>query len=177
MDEIAAVVAADDPAFSGGMLKKQTWFIGRWLRHGGQYPALHFRPARTRRVSFEDRLDNQHFVAGGPVGRLRHDYIDILADSLTSWTDRHNRWATLEAAERMAADSHMQVQARRSGSPVECKRFQRTKVYKSFPIFARPRARPALPRLGRAGRRLSMAGERRLPIGGRRASSWGQRCP
>jgi len=120
---------------------------------------------------------NQHFVGSGPVGRLRHDDIDILTKSPTSWTDRHNRWATLEAAARMAADSHMQVQARRPGSPVERKRFQRAKVDKSFPIFARPRARPALPRLGHGGRQLSMAGERRLPIGGRRASSWGQRCP
>ncbi len=28
-DEIAEVVTADDPAFTGWMLKKQTWFMGR----------------------------------------------------------------------------------------------------------------------------------------------------
>ena len=58
----------------------------------------------------EERLYDQHFVVDGPVGRLRHDYIDILTDSLTSWTDRHNRWATLEAAELLATQSNMQVQ-------------------------------------------------------------------
>ena len=137
-DEIAKVVAADDPAFAGWMLKKQTWFMGRWLRHGGQYPAWHLRLARTGRVRCEERLYDQHFVVDGPVGRLRHDYIDILTDSLTSWTERHNRWATLEAAELMAAESNMQVQPRWSGSPIERKRFLRTKVYKSFPLFLRP---------------------------------------
>ena len=137
-NEIASVVAADDPAYSGWMLKKQTWFMGRWLRHGGQYPAWHLRLARTGRVRCEDRLYDQHFVVDGPVGRLQHDYIDILTDSLTSWTDRHNRWATLEAAELMASQSQMQVEPRWSGSPIERKRFPRTKVYKSFPLFARP---------------------------------------
>jgi glycosyltransferase involved in cell wall biosynthesis len=136
--EIAAVVAADDPAFAGWMLRKQTWFMGRWLRHGGQYPSWHLRLARTGRVRCEDRLYDQHFVVDGPVGRLENDYIDILTDSLTSWTERHNRWASLEAAELLAAQSNMQVQPRWSGSPIERKRFLRTKVYKSFPLFLRP---------------------------------------
>jgi glycosyltransferase involved in cell wall biosynthesis len=136
--EIAAVVAADDPAFAGWMLRKQTWFMGRWLRHGGQYPSWHLRLGRTGRIRCEERLYDQHFVVDGPVGRLEHDYIDILTDSLTSWTDRHNRWATLEAAELMAFQSNIQVQPRWSGSPIERKRFLRTKVYKSFPLFARP---------------------------------------
>jgi glycosyltransferase involved in cell wall biosynthesis len=137
-DEIAGVVAADDPAFAGWMLKKQTWFMGRWLKHGGQYPAWHLRLARTGQVRCEERLYDQHFVADGPVGRLEHDYIDILTDSLTSWTERHNRWATLEAAELMAAQSQMQVEPRWNGSPIERKRFLRTKVYKTFPLFLRP---------------------------------------
>ena len=137
-DEIARVVADDDPAFAGYMLRKQTWFMGRWLRHGGQYPSWHLRLARTGKVRCEERLYDQHFVVDGSVGRLEHDYIDILTDSLTSWTERHNRWATLEAAELMAAEGRMQVQPRWSGSPIERKRFLRTKVYKSFPLFLRP---------------------------------------
>lgn len=137
-NEIAAVVAAYDPTFAGYMLKKQTWFMGRWLRHGGQYPSWHLRLARTGRVSCEDRLYDQHFVVDGPVGRLQHDYIDILTDSLTNWTDRHNHWATLEAAELMASESQMQVKPSWSGTPIERKRFLRTKVYKSFPLFLRP---------------------------------------
>ncbi len=38
----------------------------------------------------------------------------------------------------MASDSNMQVQPRWNGSPIERKRFLRTKVYKSFPLFLRP---------------------------------------
>jgi glycosyltransferase involved in cell wall biosynthesis len=137
-DEIAEVVATSDPAFAGYMLKKQTWFMGRWLRHGGQYPSWHLRLARTGKIRCEDRLYDQHYVVDGPVGRLENDYIDILTDSLTSWTDRHNRWATLEAAELLSAESMMQVQPRWGGTPMERKRFLRIKVYKAFPLFVRP---------------------------------------
>lgn len=137
-DEIASVVAEDDPAFAGWMLKKQTWFMGRWLRHGGQYPSWHLRLGRTGKVRCEDRLYDQHYVVDGVVGRLENDYIDILTDSLTSWTERHNRWATLEATELLSAESRVQIQPRWGGTPIERKRFLRMKVYGAFPLFVRP---------------------------------------
>lgn len=137
-DEIAGVVAADEPGFDGYMLRKQTWFMGRWLKHGGQYPSWHLRLARTGNIRCEDRLYDQHYVVDGTVGRLENDYIDILTDSLTSWTERHNRWATLEAAELLSEEDRVQVQPRWSGSPIERKRFLRMKVYRAFPLFVRP---------------------------------------
>ena len=112
--------------------------MGRWLRHGGQYPAWHLRLARTGRIRCEDRLYDQHFIVDGPVGQLRNDYIDILTDNLTNWTDRHNRWATLEATELTNETTRPQVEARWSGTPIERKRFLRMKVYRSFPLFVRP---------------------------------------
>jgi hypothetical protein len=137
-DEIGALVAADDAAFDAYMLRKQTWFMGRWLRHGGQYPSWHLRLARTGRIRCEDRLYDQHYVVDGPVGRLENDYIDILTDSLTSWTERHNRWATLEATELISEEERVQVLPRWSGSPIERKRFLRMKIYRNFPLFVRP---------------------------------------
>lgn len=137
-DEIARVVAADDPGFDGYMLRKQTWFMGRWLRHGGQYPSWHLRLARAGKVRCEDRLYDQHYVVDGAVGRLKCDYIDILTDSLTNWTDRHNRWATLEARELLSDEDRIQVRPRWSGTPIERKRFLRLRVYRKFPLFVRP---------------------------------------
>ena len=137
-DEIAGILARDDSPYAGYMLKKRTFFMGRWLRHGGQYPAWHLRLARTGRIRCEDRLYDQHFIVDGPVGQLRNDYIDILTDNLTNWTDRHNRWATLEATELTNETTRPQVEARWSGTPIERKRFLRMKVYRSFPLFVRP---------------------------------------
>ncbi|MBK8907415.1 MAG: glycosyltransferase family 2 protein [Rhodospirillales bacterium] len=136
--EIAGVLASDTPGFDGYMLRKQTWFMGRWLRHGGQYPSWHLRLARIGKVRCEDRLYDQHYVVDGNVRRLENDYIDILTDNLTSWTDRHNRWATLEARELLSDQDRVQIQPRWFGTPIERKRFLRMKVYRAFPLFVRP---------------------------------------
>ena len=39
--EIKETVAQQDGPCAGYMLRKRTVFMGRWLRHGGQYPAYH----------------------------------------------------------------------------------------------------------------------------------------
>lgn len=137
--EIRDIVNREDGSVHGYMLRKRTVFLGRWLRWGGQYPAYHLRLFRSGCAFCEDRLYDQHFVVDGETVSTRHDYIDIITDSLTKWTDRHNTWATLEAAEISMRDhSVRQVQPNLLGSPIERKRFYRTKIYQRFPLFVRP---------------------------------------
>lgn len=137
--EIAAAVAAADRPYAGYMMSRRTVFMGRWLRHGGQYPAWHVRLFRTGHGRCEDRRYDQHFVVDGPVGRLRHDYIDVLTDSLTTWTERHNRWATLEAEELLSErEASLQVKPRLLGNPLERKRFLRVHLYRRAPLLIRP---------------------------------------
>lgn len=136
--EIQTTIKSSDSNISGYMLRKRTHFMGRWLRHGGQYPAWHLRLFRTGKARCEERLYDQHFVVEGQVAKLRHDYIDILTDNLTSWTDRHNRWASLEAAEILAEHSAgMRVLPNAFGTPLERKRFLRLRVYHRAPLFLR----------------------------------------
>jgi glycosyltransferase involved in cell wall biosynthesis len=137
-EEMAKLIKGMNVAETGFMMRKRTLFMGRWLRWGGQYPSWHLRLFRTGKGRCEDRLYDQHFVVDGPIGRLKHDYIDILTDSLTKWTDRHNRWASLEASELASTEDRSQVAPRLAGTPIERKRFLRTNVYRRFPLFVRP---------------------------------------
>jgi glycosyltransferase involved in cell wall biosynthesis len=138
-DEIDRVLAEDDPRFAGYMLRRRTVFMGRWLRYGGQYPAYHLRLFRAGKGRCEQRLYDQHFIVQGAVGALRHDYIDILTDSLSKWVERHNRWASLEAEElsRGMPDADA-VPAKWTGSPIERRRFLRMSLYNRLPLFIRP---------------------------------------
>ena len=121
------------------MLRKRTVFTRRWLRWGGQYPSWHLRLFRTGRGRCENRLYDQHFVVDGPVGRLHHDYIDVLTDDLSRWVERHNRWASLEAAELASkAAGSGEVEAKLFGSPIERKRWLRYRLYRNAPLFVRP---------------------------------------
>lgn len=138
VQEIDAVLSDPNRPEVGFMLRKRTVFMGRWLRFGGQYPSWHLRLFRTGLGRCEDRLYDQHFVVDGPVGRLRHDYVDVLTDDLGKWTERHNRWATLEARELASGEGTGEVSPRLSGNPIQRKRFLRSRVYRRFPLFVRP---------------------------------------
>jgi glycosyltransferase involved in cell wall biosynthesis len=137
--EIRELLEGEDPTEAGFMLRKRTVFMGRWLRWGGQYPSWHLRLFRTGRGRCECRLYDQHFVVDGSVGRLRNDYIDVLTDDLTRWVERHNRWASLEAAELASkAAGSGEVEAKLFGSPIERKRWLRYRLYRNAPLFVRP---------------------------------------
>ena len=142
MAEINGALRADTPC-DGYMLRKRTIFMGRWLRHGGQYPAWHLRLFRTRRGRCEARLYDQHFVVDGRVGSLKNDYIDVIASDLATFVARHNRWAGLEAEEILArragaARPGPAVAPMLTGTAIERRRFLRTRVYQRFPLFVRP---------------------------------------
>lgn len=137
--EIRALLAKPDLPEAGFMIRKRTVFMGRWLRWGGQYPSWHLRLMRAGKGRCENRLYDQHFLVDGPVGKLRNDYVDVLTDNLTKWTDRHNRWASLEAAELASeAAGSGEIDARLLGSPIERKRWLRYTLYRNAPLFVRP---------------------------------------
>lgn len=141
VDEINGILRDARQTHQGYLLRKRTYFMGRWIKHGGQYPSYHLRLFLHGHGRCEDRLYDQHFLVDGNVGRLENDYLDVLSSDLSRWTERHNRWATLEArevlAERSAAESTAVVQPRILGSPIERKRFLRVRIYQAVPLFAR----------------------------------------
>ena len=64
-------------------------FMGRWIRHGGHYPAWHLRLMRTGAGRCEDRLYDQHFYVSGAVQKLQGDLIDTLTPDVATFTARH----------------------------------------------------------------------------------------
>jgi glycosyltransferase involved in cell wall biosynthesis len=143
VDEINETLSRHDGPFAGYMLRKRTIFMGRWLRHGGQYPAYHLRLFRSGRGRCEARLYDQHFIVDGRVGTLRNDYVDVITSDLCTFVVRHNRWAELEAEEILArragaARGGPAVAPVLTGTAIERRRFLRTRVYQRFPLFVRP---------------------------------------
>lgn len=124
--------------FAGAMASRRTIFLGRAIMHGGHYPTYHLRLLRRDCGRCEDRLYDQHFLVDGPVARLDGDIIDVITADLTVWTQRHARWAELEAREQLeAADAarHL-VRPSLTGTPIERRRWLRAS-YGRMPLFAR----------------------------------------
>jgi len=137
--EINRLMQAPGADVSGYLLRKQTIFMGRWIKHGGHYPSYHLRLFRKDKGACEDRLYDQHFIVEGAVRTLENDYQDVVASNIQSWTLRHARWAKLEAQEMTEPqEGKHRVHADPAGNPIERKRWLREGVYGRAPLFVRP---------------------------------------
>jgi glycosyltransferase involved in cell wall biosynthesis len=137
VDEINAVLESVPDGISGFLLRKRTIFMGKWIRHGGHYPSYHLRLFRKKGGRCEARLYDQHFVVDGPVGRLEHDYLDVVSSSLLTWTIRHARWAAMDAREMVGTrDPGRWVKPHLLGNPIERRRWWKN-VYGRGPLFYR----------------------------------------
>jgi glycosyltransferase involved in cell wall biosynthesis len=137
VSEINAKLKNPPADADGFLLRKRTIFMGKWIRHGGHYPSYHLRLFRRSKGRCEDRLYDQHFIVKGPVERLKHDYLDVVSSTLSSWTLRHTRWAEMEAREMLAVNAgRAQVAPALLGNPIQRRRWWR-KTYGTGPLFAR----------------------------------------
>jgi glycosyltransferase involved in cell wall biosynthesis len=139
---ITAALASDESraaSVAGFLVSRRTMFMGRWIRHGGHYPAWHLRLMRTGAGRCEDRLYDQHFFVSGAVQKLQGDLIDTLTPDVATFTARHLRWAALEAAEH---DTPPEAAGRIRGrlatdNAIEQRRWLRD-WYARLPLFVRP---------------------------------------
>lgn len=139
---IERTLAVDDPAVAGYLFSRRTVFMGRWIKHGGHYPAWHLRLFRTGRGRCEERLYDQHFRCDGPTRQLPGDIIDTLTPNVAVFSSRHVRWAQLESEEQrrveIPAGDETRIQGRmRGGSAIETRRWLRER-YGRLPLFVRP---------------------------------------
>ena len=136
--EINRVLLNPPTEVDGFLFRKRTSFMGRWMRHGGHYPAYHMRLFRKDRGACEERLYDQHYIVRGSVRKLQHDYIDVLTSDLSVWSARHVRWAELEARE-IAECCHPggRVAASWFGNPIQRRRWLREGLYWRLPLFLR----------------------------------------
>jgi glycosyltransferase involved in cell wall biosynthesis len=133
--------ATESNRVDGYLVSRRTMFMGRWIRHGGHYPAWHLRLVRTGVGRCEDRLYDQHFYVSGAVQKLQGDLIDTLTPDVATFTTRHLRWAALEAAEHDAPrDAHGRIRGRlATDNAIEQRRWWRD-WYARLPLFVRPAA-------------------------------------
>ncbi len=132
------------PDDCGGVyLKRKYYFLGRWVRFGGMNPVYSLRLWRYGRARIEPRWMDEHAVLlAGRSTRFRAAFIDDNRRDLTWWSEKHIRYATLEAvqvtleqlgmAERMATTDW-------SYSPaVIRKRFVKNRIYHRLPLGLGP---------------------------------------
>mgnify|MGYP002628853230 CR=1 FL=1 len=124
---------------NGFMASRRTMFLGKWIKRGGHFPVYHGIIFRKGFGQCEIKKYDQHFLIEGNALVLKNNVIDIITESLTVFTARHNKWSSLEAedvlAYKLSADKG-RVKALKDGNEMEQRRYKRMKYY-SYPPFWR----------------------------------------
>ena len=127
----------DSPEIDGFLIPRLTYFLGHAIRHGGHYPVFHMRLFRNGAAIVENKLYDQHFILHGVSQRLRNPMIDDIRLTLREWTERHNRWADLEAENVTAGSPAGQTVAATIRDPIGRRRAFRDLYYR-LPLGLRP---------------------------------------
>ncbi len=125
---------------NGFMASRKTMFMGKWIRYGGHYPTYHAVMFRKGKGYCEEKLYDQHFKVEGDSLKVKGDIIDLITDSLSTFTQRHDKWSTLEAGEQFRGRDHLStgtIDGKLSGDPIQQRRYIKN-IYERFPLFVRP---------------------------------------
>lgn len=127
-----------EPPLAGYYLNRKQFFMGRWLRHGGNFPSWNLRLFRHQRGRYErlgtealatagDVEAHEHVVLDGAAGYLRAPLLHRDFRGVEEFIERHNRYSTWDARMRarlLAGDpAGSSIEASFFGGPVERKRF------------------------------------------------------
>lgn len=139
IEELKILFSKGNPAeVNGFLISRRTIFMGRWIKHGGHYPTYHANMFRKGFGKCEEKLYDQHFLVTGKLLTLKGDIVDIITDSLTSFTERHNKWSTLEAEYQLSVNKNdVVIKAELGGNAIQRRRALKN-IYEKFPLFVRP---------------------------------------
>lgn len=139
--EVNKIFSRGVPEQINGLLSsRKTMFMGRWIKYGGHYPTYHAMLFRKGKGRCEDKLYDQHFKVTGETLKIKGDVIDLITESLSTFTQRHDKWSTLEAQQQFfkKEGSDDTIQGSFSKNDPIAKRRKLKNIYESFPLFVRP---------------------------------------
>jgi len=123
----------------GLLVRRQIWFMGQWMRHGGIYPSWTMRLWRKGKAICESRdLDEHMLLSQGIALSVPLDVIDDPLTDLSSWVEKHIRYATIEAKVPKQDVEDVLLQPRLLGSAPQRVRWVKVHLFYRLPPFVRP---------------------------------------
>jgi glycosyltransferase involved in cell wall biosynthesis len=127
-------------AIEGAFVCRRQIFRGKWIRFGGYYPKYLLKLFRRSCVSIDDAdLVDHHFSVAGPTTKLAGDLIEDNQNeaSISVWTEKHIRYAALQARqERLHDGPRLSVSA--VFGPPDRRTAYLKQLWRGLPLYVRP---------------------------------------
>ena len=139
-EEIVSRLLALPPEITGVNLNRKTIFQGKFIRYGGRYPLTLLRIWRRGKALIEDRWMDEHiYLTEGKAITFKGGFADHNLNDLTSFTAKHNGYASREALDVLNRRLHLfetQNEPTRwsTAKQAKIKRFFKESVYNRLPF-------------------------------------------
>ena len=139
-DEILRSLPQLPPEITGVNLNRKTFFMGRFIRHGGRYPLTMLRLWRRGKARVEDRWMDEHiYLTEGRAVTFHGGFADHNLSDLTAFIDKHNRYASREALDVLNQRLHLfdagaDFGALRTSRQSRAKKFLKESIYNRVPF-------------------------------------------
>lgn len=135
--DIRAKLQDMGPEIDGVYCSRRMTFLGQLIRHGGVFPIRVLRFFRYGRGQCENRWMDEHIKVTGLTADFQGELIDDNLNTLTWWTDKHNKYACREAVDMLNLEYHFMphdsVADLRRGKQAGVKRWLKETVYARLP--------------------------------------------
>ena len=92
--EIRTIMASPDPN-DGYRIPRKTFFLGKWIKHGGWYPDFNLRLFQKGKGRFEERAVHEAVKVNGSVGNTQHAILHYAYPDLASYLASINKYSSL----------------------------------------------------------------------------------
>jgi len=134
---LATLLPQLDSQVAGVLVARRMTFLGQPIRYGGLFPVQVLRVFRFGRGHSEDRWMDEHIFVDGAVVKLHGEVTDDNLNTLTWWTDKHNKYASREAVEILNREfrfiQRKSNESMKGGLQSSFKRWIKEQIYSRLP--------------------------------------------
>ena len=137
--EIISKISKLSDEIEGVYINRNIIFLGKLIRFGGCFNRRTLRIVRPEKAICEERLMDEHLLVNGKTTFFESSIYDFSLKSLTFWIEKHNCYASKEAAEMLKLNYLRRKDNIRSIiKKVPLVVFLKNRIYSYLPLFSRP---------------------------------------
>lgn len=99
-NEIKDLLKKNNIEEDGFRIPRKSFFLNKWIKHGGWYPNYQLRLFKKSKTSVSDRLVHESYVANGKIRKLKNDLLHFTVSSLSEYISKINSYSSLSAVEK-----------------------------------------------------------------------------
>ncbi len=99
--EIAARLSSDGDQYDGYLFKRHTYYLNRWINHGGWYPDYKLRVFKKDKVYIGGENPHDKYFVNGPVKRLNEEIIHYTYKNIFHQLQTIDRFSAIASQEML----------------------------------------------------------------------------